>query len=130
VFDALPPKAKINVITFAGDTTPVFAKLQTLGKKQRKQAESFVKALYGKGPTNVHDALEAAFADRDVDTIFLLTDGQPSTGPIVDREALADEVRRWNADRGIRIHTIAIGQKSELLARLAKDSGGEHSVSR
>ncbi len=130
VFDALPPKAKINVITFAGDTTSLFAKLQTLGKKQRKQAESFVKALPGKGPTNVHDALEAAFADRDVDTIFLLTDGQPSSGPIVDREALADEVRRWNADRGIRIHTIAIGQKSKLLARLAKDSGGEHSVSR
>lgn len=130
VFDALPAKAKMNVITFAGDTTSLFPKLQALGKKQRTTAEAFVKALYGKGPTNVHDALAAAFADDDVDTIFLLTDGQPSAGPIVDRDALSEQVARWNADRGIRIHTVAIGQKSALLARLAKDSGGEHSVSR
>jgi len=130
VLEALPKKAKMNVITFAGQPVPLFAKLSALGRKQRKQADTFVEELIAKGPTNVHDALAAAFADRDVDTIYVLTDGQPSAGPIVDHEFLAAEVARWNAGRGIRIHTIAIGQKSKLLAQLAKDSGGHHIVSR
>ena len=86
--------------------------------------------MRSKGPTNVHDALAAAFADQEIDTIFLLTDGRPSVGPIVDPSQLADEVERWNFSRSIRIHTIAIGAKSDFLARLAKDSGGQHSVAR
>ena len=130
VFDGLPPKAKVNVITFDGDVTELFGKLQALSKKKRKEADVFVDGLTSRGPTNVHGALAKAFEDPDVDTIFLLTDGQPSAGQIVDRDRLADEVARWNAGRSIRIHTVAIGQKSDLLARLAKDSGGQHRVSR
>ena len=130
VFETLPKKSKINVITFAGGTTPLFKKLSSLGKKQRKAATVFVTEMRSKGPTNVHDALAAAFADQDIDTIFLLTDGRPSVGPIVDPGQLADEIKRWNLSRSIRIHTIAIGEKSDFLARLAKDSGGQHSVAR
>lgn len=130
VINQLPKKAKINIITFAGNAESLFPKLQALGKKQHKAANACIKEIYAKGPTNVHDALEAAFADRDVDTIFLLTDGRPSDGPVVDPTALADEVTRWNVSRSIVIHTIAIGAKSAFLARLAKDSGGEHSVAR
>lgn len=130
VFEALPAKAKMNVITFAGDARGLFPKLQALSKRKRAAADEFVEALGSKGPTNVYDAVRLAFDDPDVDTIFLLTDGQPSAGAIVDRDRLAAEIGRWNASRSIRIHTIAIGQKSDLLARLAKDSGGEHRVSR
>lgn len=130
VLDRLPKKAKINIITFAGDAQSLFPKLQVLGKKQRKIADARIKAVASKGPTNVHDALAAAFVDEDVDTIFLLTDGRPSAGPVVAPTALADEVARWNVSRSIMIHTIAIGAKSPFLARLAKDSGGEHSVAR
>jgi hypothetical protein len=130
VFETLPKKSKINVITFAGGTAPLFKKLSSLGKKQRKAAAGFVSDMRSKGPTNVHDALAAAFADQEIDTIFLLTDGRPSVGPIVDPSQLADEVERWNFSRSIRIHTIAIGAKSDFLARLAKDSGGQHSVAR
>lgn len=130
VLEALPKKAKMNVITFSAASVPLFPKLAALGRKQRKQADTFVEGLIAKGPTNVHDALALAFVDRDVDTIYVLTDGQPSAGPIVDHGALASEVARWNAGRGIRIHTIAIGQKSKLLEQLAKDSGGHHIVTR
>ena len=130
VFETLPKKSKINVITFAGGTAPLFSKLSSLGKKQRKAAAGFVSDMQSKGPTNVHEALAAAFADQETDTIFLLTDGRPSVGPIVDPNQLADEVARWNFSRSIRIHTIAIGAKSDFLARLAKDSGGQHSVAR
>ena len=84
----------------------------------------------GRGATNVHAALERAFADAEVDTIFLLTDGQPSAGFLVAPEAILREVRRWNVGRGVRIHTVAIGGRSDFLERLAADSGGEHTVAR
>lgn len=74
--------------------------------------------------------MELAFTDPEVDTIYLLTDGYPSVGTIVDGNQLADEVRRWNRLRGIRIHTIALGGKSDFLERLAKDSGGDSIVAR
>lgn len=130
VFGMLPPKAKANVITFATGTDAWASGLQTIDDKQKKAIEPWAMALTTKGATNVHAGLLRAFADPEVDTIFLLTDGQPSTGEIVAPDALARAVQQWNLGRGIRIHTIAIGGKSDFLERLARDSGGEHTVAR
>ena len=66
------------------------------------------------GGTNVYDALAAAFDDDRIDTIYLLTDGDPSAGEIVDAGTLREEVARWNSIRGIRIHCIAVGKDSPL----------------
>lgn len=130
VFEQLPKTAKANLVTFSDSAEALFPKLQKVGGKQRKLADTRLEELASRGPTNVHDALEVAFGDRDVDTLFLLTDGRPSSGPIVDWTELADEVARWNAGRSIAIHTIAIGEKSDFLERLARESGGEHRVAR
>lgn len=130
VFDRIPKKARVNVISFGAGADALFDALQPLSGRRRKEADAFVAALPAKGPTNVHAALRLAFADAEVDTIFLLTDGRPSVGAIVAPGALADEVQRWNLPRGLRIHTIAIGEPSDLLERLARDSGGEHTVAR
>lgn len=130
VFDRIPKKAKVNVIAFAADADALFDELQPLDKRRRKAADAWVDELPAKGPTDVHEALQRAFADEQVDTIFLLTDGRPSVGAIVDPQQLAREVARWNRARGIRIHTIAIGEKSDLLEQLAQQSGGEHTIAR
>jgi hypothetical protein len=128
VLAALPPKAKANIVAFGTDAQVFAANLQTLDERRRKAASGWVAALEARGATNVHAALQRAFADQEADTIFLLTDGRPSAGAIVAPAALADEVRRWNVGRGLRIHTVALGGRSELLERLAADSGGEHTV--
>jgi hypothetical protein len=130
VLGVLPPKAKVNVVAFGNGAVAFAAGLQALDEKKRKSAEQWTEALESRGATNVHAALQRAFADQEVDTIFLLTDGQPSAGPIVLPKELADEVAAWNVGRGLRIHTVAIGGRSDFLARLAADSGGEHTVAR
>jgi hypothetical protein len=101
-----------------------------LDDKRRAAAIAFARALTARGATNVHDGLQLAFADADVDTIFLLTDGQPSAGAVVDEDALLRTVAGWNVGRGVVIHTIAIGGRSRFLERLAEQSGGEHTVAR
>jgi hypothetical protein len=130
VLSRLPKKARVNVISFSSGTNSLFGSLETLTKKRQKLALQYIANLESKGPTNVHDALELAFQDRDVDTIFLLTDGKPSHGPVVDSDVLAKVVSRWNIGRSIRIHTIAMGEKSDFLARLSRESGGQHVVAK
>lgn len=130
VFGMLPAKAKANVITFATGTDAWATGLQAIDDKVKKAFEPWAQALATKGATNVHAGLQRAFADPEVDTIFLLTDGQPSTGEIVATDALARAVQQWNLGRSLRIHTIALGGKSDFLERLARESGGEHTVAR
>ncbi|MEO6595064.1 MAG: VWA domain-containing protein [Planctomycetota bacterium] len=130
VLGLLPPKAKANIVAFGNSASAFAESLQTIDDKRRKVADAFTLALQARGATNVHAGLELAFADVEVDTIFLLTDGRPSAGAIVEAKALAREVQRWNTGRGIRIHTVAIGGRSDFLEQLATDSGGEHTVAR
>lgn len=92
----------------------------------RAKAHKYVEKLAANGGTNIHDALEMAFADPKVDTIFFLTDGQPSFGREVDPVRIREIVKRWNETRHIKISAISIGEDMDLLKWLAQDSGGEH----
>ncbi|MCY2956889.1 MAG: VWA domain-containing protein [Planctomycetota bacterium] len=128
VVPLLPQKGRCNLIWFGSEAQAFSARL--VDQKQRAALQTAARDLVSRGATNVFAALELAFTDPEVDTIYLLTDGYPSAGTIVDGNQLADEVRRWNRLRGIRIHTIALGGKSDFLERLAKDSGGDSIVAR
>ena len=130
VFERLPKGSSLNVVGFSTDAVEMFDRLQPLSARRRKAAGSFVEELVGKGPTNVFASLESAFADPAVDTIFLLTDGRPSSGSVADVATLAKLARLWNAGRLVRIHTISLGEASELLKQLAADSGGVYRVAR
>tara|TARA_B100000900_G_C20042820_1_gene498718 strand:- start:13 stop:471 length:459 start_codon:yes stop_codon:yes gene_type:complete len=130
VFERLPKGSALNVVGFADSADEMFDRLQPLSSRRRKAAEEFVDELFGKGSTNVFASLESAFEDDAVDTIFVLTDGRPSSGYVADVAALAKMARLWNAGRLIRIQTIALGETSELLEQLATDSGGVYRVAR
>jgi uncharacterized protein YegL len=104
------------------------------------------------GGTCTWDALEAAlqFADQrgrirrndrgdpmailnGADTIFLLSDGEPTVGRIVDKAEILSELRRVNLVRNVVIHTIALGDRTQdpqaspdprFLERIANEHGG------
>ncbi|MEC7726958.1 MAG: VWA domain-containing protein, partial [Planctomycetota bacterium] len=130
VFDALPKGAKVNVISFAADAARMFDDLSTLSARRRKAARTFIEELESKGPTNLYAALQRAFEQEEVDTIFVLTDGRPSSGSVADPGRVRRWAQLWNAGRSIRIHTIALGDESELLEQLAADSGGVYRVAK
>ena len=115
-----------NVVPFSGGVEEMESRMIELDEESRAEAIEFADALRPGGGTNIHDALELAFEDERVDTIYLLSDGAPSTGPIVQPQELRDEVARWNSVRGVVIHCIAVGQDHQLLRGLAEDSGGKY----
>lgn len=92
----------------------------------RKKAVEYVGRLNADGGTNIHDALELAFEDPSVDTIFFLSDGIPSTGKETEPAAIRAAVKRWNESRQLKINCVALGQELPLLKWIANDSGGEY----
>lgn len=97
-----------------------------LDEQLRAKAHKYVDKLEAEGGTNIHDALERAFEDKQLDTIFFLTDGEPSFGREVDPVRIREIVQRWNVSRRIKICAISIGTDMDLLKNLAADSGGEY----
>jgi len=90
----------------------------------RDEAKAFVARLHSGGGTNLFGALREAFRDKEVDTIFVLSDGEPSLGAVTDPAGIRSAVAEWNEGRGIVIHTVSVGGSLPILEWLARDSGG------
>ncbi|MFT7617248.1 MAG: hypothetical protein ACI97A_000882 [Planctomycetota bacterium] len=94
----------------------------------RKDAVAWAKKLQPRGGTNIHDALMAGLDLKKVDTIFFLSDGSPSAGPVTNTDQILRLVREKNRFKRIRIHTIGVklsGQMKEFMAKLAAQNYGE-----
>jgi hypothetical protein len=113
-----------NIIFFSGGITPWEDEVRALDEKGREDALDFVDRRKVGGGTNIFDALHLAFSDPGVDTIYLLSDGDPSSGRITDPGELREEIDRRNELRRIRIHCVSVGKVSSLLRHLAEDSLG------
>lgn len=115
-------------------------KMQLASKETVLRAQQFVTTLKPASSTNIHDTLEQGFklvgrgtSDKyygvELDTIFLLTDGSPTTanGKADSTEKILLGARTWNPLKRVTIHCIAIGQdlNEPFLRQLASEHGGE-----
>ncbi|MBK8097294.1 MAG: HEAT repeat domain-containing protein [Planctomycetes bacterium] len=115
-----------NVFAFSTGVEKWQDKVQPLDEATRKAALTWVDRLGAMGATNLYDSIQAAFADPDVDSIFIMSDGEPTNGAVIDPHRIREDVAFWNKHRKIQIHTVAIGSNLEILEWIAKDSGGKH----
>lgn len=128
--ESLPMGALFQVIAFAEVPRPFEDEPLRCTEKTAKRAIAEVDKLSAGGGTDVYRALGAAFAVDGIDTIYLVSDGDPTVGKFVDIEALRREVARWNSTRGLVLHCIAVGQPHELLENLSRDHGGTYRIAR
>ena len=122
----IPEGDRCNMIFFDSDVRAWKDQVEALDEWTRAEALSFVRIQKPAGATNLFDAVELAFEDELVDTIYVLSDGSPNVGRITDLQAIRGEIERINSVRDVRIHCISVGQRSSLLRNLAEDSGGEY----
>ena len=131
-----------NIVFFSGTVRPWRPEMVVADVKARREAQEFTDAVDVTGGTATYDALEAAFAMGDVgkarkreadptgnaklDTVILLSDGNPTLGRSTKTETIRAAVREWNATRRVMVHTIAFGADAdrEFLRLLAEESGG------
>lgn len=115
-----------NVIVFS-DRVRVWKDTLMPGNAENiADAIQFLRAARPGGPTNIYESLLGAFEFLETQTIFLMTDGEPTVGPVIETDAIIAEVTHVNRDRRIVINTIAAGQaKREFLEELAAANGGQ-----
>jgi len=141
----LDRRAVFDVILFNNEVTvwkPTMQEAGLLGKEgsPRDEARAFYDPVPPDGSTNIYDALRKAFeltgiddkkknAPLKADTIYLLTDGSPTTpdGQMDDTEKILEAARKWNELGRITIHCIAIGKdlNATFLRQLAEENHGE-----
>ncbi|HEX7901487.1 MAG TPA: HEAT repeat domain-containing protein [Planctomycetota bacterium] len=121
---SLNKDAQVNLIFFDDRLEPWHQKLTGL-KSTLKEAVAIVSRLQPRGRTNIFDALDLAFQHKEADTVFLLSDGDPSDGRIIDPDDILAEIRRMNRVRKIMVHTIAFAP-SPFMKALAEQNGGRY----
>ena len=123
---SLPEDTLFNLVFFETAVEAFAETLQRMRGPVRNQALSYVRDQWPQGATALYPALQLAFADPVVDTIYLLSDGHPTEGELTDYAQIREQVKQWNVTRKVRVHGIAIGMDSPLLEWLADDTGGEY----
>ncbi len=124
--EGLGEGVNFNIIVYGTRVRTWSSELKSMGKKTRQGALDFVQEIALAGGTNTFGGLMAAFGDAEVDTIYLLSDGQPSAGELRNPDEIRERIKLLNATRKVRIHCISIGQASGFMRELAKDTGGRY----
>ncbi|HNS00161.1 MAG TPA: VWA domain-containing protein [Planctomycetota bacterium] len=133
----LPDDKSFNIIAYSSDVKPWQGNLVPADAARKRQAIDFVEGLKADGITVTDLALEYAFEDPIVDTIYLITDGAPthqgsvgpglpSDAPRLIKEILA-RVKVLNFRRGVRIFTLGFpGAEEEFLRTLSQEHNGKY----
>jgi hypothetical protein len=124
------PQLKFNIMHFGTHVHQWKHSLTLATPHHLKEAEHYLDHLEPYGHTNTHDALKQALSDEEIDTIYLLSDGEPST----DIRTILFDLKVWLKQRRnpCVIHTIAFlmghtqddPRPREFMAQIAAISGG------
>ena len=127
VLAKLPARLEFNIIAFNHEASPWQIRLVPNTPERRAGARAFLDDLEPSGSTNLFDTLVLALSDDKVDTVYLLSDGAPTTGRITEAARIVEEIRRLNLFRKVKINTIGFNLKGEaaaLMRDLADDNFG------
>ena len=128
--DQLLDGVQFNLITFESRVDAFARRLVELTPRTRARAQKEIETWRAVGGTALYDGLRLALDDPAVEEVFLLTDGVPTEGSLVDSDSIVASVEERLEHRSVRVHGVAIGQDSKLLRRLAKATGGNYTVIR
>ena len=136
---ALPKDAEFSIIIYSTDFRLWQKKIVTATADNKKKAKAWISKIEAVGGTNIYDALAKAFelAGRGtfdkgyktaLDTIFFLSDGQPTMGEHTDTNVILAECRKLNKLRKVQIHTIGVGKDhaKEFMRALAVLGRGDY----
>ena len=134
-----------NIVVYAADVWTWSEDPVVMGAMTREEATIFVEEITAIGGTNIWGCIEkgldlsqgrkskkglSKWVQPNYDTLFLLTDGQPSIGISINREEILDMVRERNEGLGLVINTIGLSsdQDAVLMRRLAEENNGTYAA--
>ena len=102
-------------------------KPKALVKKTYKEAMRFVEGQSNTGMKDIWQALETVTQDPTIDTIYLLSSGEPEAGLYVHWNRLTDYLQDINRFRKIVVNSVAYSDNKyyrDQLERIAQVTGG------
>lgn len=133
---AMPPESQYYLLTFADKARTWTRTPIRPGRRSTRSLTGLLSRLNARGSTNLYAGLVRAletegrtYGDASlpkIDELFVLSDGQPTTGEVRDTESILELVKHANKYAKIRINTVFTGRGkgSDLLRRLAEENGG------
>lgn len=125
----LDQRCEFGIVIFDKNITTWREELVQATDKNKRNAIRFVEYLSAGKTTNTYGALRRCLEfDPQLEAIFLLTDGQPTTGLTVDPAVILRDILGRNETHNITINTIAIAVEplmETFLRNLSKPSNGE-----
>jgi hypothetical protein len=120
---SLKKETNFTIITFGNQASEWPERARPMGSTSIALARMYVANLSAGGGTAMAEALRLGFNAAEVRTLFVVSDGRPTTGDVL---WLAGQLQQSRKGRRMVINTVGIGrdQDSELLCRLARDNEG------
>jgi hypothetical protein len=112
-----------TIITFGEHATEWPGGVRAAGSPARALAREYLATVSAAGGTPMAEALQLGFQTPNVRTLFVVSDGRPTTGEVLQ---LVRQLQESREGRRMVINTIGIGsdQDGVLLCQLALDNEG------
>lgn len=122
----LPASTAFTVIAYSDGAVAWEKRLVPADAEAKDRALAFIRRLQPDGRTATGDALALAFT-LDVEAVYLLSDGHPTAGRVVEPERIVRMVAEANANRRVSIHAVGLAPDpglAEFLEVLARSNYG------
>ncbi len=98
-----------------------------LHKKTRKKALAFVKGTKLSGNKDLWACLEAVLDDPDIDTVYMLTSGEPDVGLYVHGNRISENLADINRFQNVVVHAVAYSKEGywRHIRAIAEATGGQ-----
>ncbi|MBN2695739.1 DUF4476 domain-containing protein [bacterium] len=107
ISEQLDEETEFNIIVFSDGIRQWQSSPVPANSKNVQNAIEYLSKLKANGGTNIYDSLEKAFSNSKVDSIYFLTDGQPTAGVRKDEAGIIEALIKWNSKTNIPVHTTA-----------------------
>lgn len=125
----LDQQVEFGILVFDDQVRPWREELVQASDDNKLNAIRFVEYLSAGRATNTYGALRQSLDfDPQLESVFLLTDGKPTTGQIVNQSAILLDILHRNETHNVTINTVAVAVDpfmATFLRNLAEPSNGE-----
>jgi HEAT repeat protein len=118
---------RFNVWTYGDETRRLEKQPIALDDKSEKHALAWVEKIEGKGSKAIWDVLQQVVSDPDVDTVYLLSSGEPEVGLYVHWNRVCEQLADLNRFHKVVVNTVCWSDSKwyrDQLEHIALATGG------
>jgi hypothetical protein len=127
VVEALPSTTQFNIVAYSDRLDPWNVNLQPSNPTTQGKARAWIERLSADGATHTYDALKIAM-DQQPEAVYVLTDGKPTGGTLVEPKAIVEALKQNNKYRRTTVHVIGLdpGPEDGAFSKFLQDLAGQN----